>query len=1848
MTTIQYLFEQGQLAEAAYASYIDNAGNLITSDSGVISTLQTEGMSESQATEFATHWRVVGQYATGIQSGDPFWTWNGTGFSATLFESKDNPGQYTFAIRGSKDIDDFKADAGLIFNDGIAPSQVVDMYNYWQSLTHSGVYQAARLEFSSLETATLSALRTLAVNPAAQAAYKAYLASLWAAGAIIDSDALVPKVAHLVFGNSNTLLSDPQLQIGSGILTNVPASIDVAGHSLGGHLAMTFTRLFPSANANAVTTNGLGFKLGNANVDTLLSQLAGAPDFNPTQIQSIYGIAGPEFAAMNSFILQQPGGYDGIFIESGGLGTVGGHSAAQMTDSLAIYALFAKLDPTLNINALDTIDRLLKASANLPANSLEGALASLGKLFGKTYSAVETTRDDLYTTLFDLLENTLFKSLIGKVTTELATADLDTRARNDFSALVSLVTLSPIVLTGSSALLEGALGTAWSTEFSQWQADALLTAEQRAAGQANFSDQYLADRATMLAWLLKGNQQDALSNGQTMFVKTTQPGVSDIWQFTDSASKRTIEVSPTLAQGRHDIYFGDDNGNGFTGGLRSDNLYGGGGNDSLDGSKGNDYLEGNAGNDDLDGSEGRDTLGGGAGNDTLEGGKENDILNGGPGDDSYTFVSGDGRDWIDDPDGNGHIEYDGITLGQATLTYVSANVWQEQIGSNTFTYSLYTRTEGTESYPYLSIQGLDGGMWVKRWQQGQFGITLPDAPAQAIIPVVTLPIETKRSSWYEKDHAIIDASNLAGVAVGAVGDYGEVFGSGKIVGNGQDNRLIGGVGDDWLTGDAGRDTLVANGGNDKLYGGIGDDALSAGDGNDLLDGGSGSDVLSGGHGSDILEGGDGDDFLFGGGSYTAIRSDWAVIPASGPDQAALFDKFIGVLSLADDGADVLDGGAGNDELWGGEGGDMLDGGTGDDLLVGDSEGDYLIGGDGDDKLIGDGAQSANGSYSVLPAYQGNDILDGGAGNDVLAGDGGSDDLYGGDGNDTLSGDAKGVPIEYQGEDFLDGGAGDDKLFGDGKDDRLFGGSGDDELQGDSKHVAPADQGNDFIDGQDGNDDLTGNGGNDTLFGGTGDDMLFGDTDDTPVENRGDDYLDGQEGDDYLRGYEGNDILIGGSGSDDLLAEAGNDALEGNDGEDTLFAGEGDDSLNGGAGTDYMNGGAGDDTYFFATGDSPINAFWRADSVVDSEGRNTIVFENAVAQNLALAWAYYGGHLVIYYGPGDTLLVEGGFAGAVSTYVFADNERLSFTELIGRLYDGVVGSTTGAGQHVLTGGRDNNQIVGLNGGSLFSGGRGNDFLTGDGGGNTYLYGAGDGSDTITDNSKANGFMAANTLRFGAGISSADITLGIGSLLIRAGNSPDNVIHIEGFTPDDVLAQKTIDRFEFADGSVLSYAQLLERGFDLTGNSGNDVLTGTNIGDRIDGMGGDDILRGGAGDDAMLGGAGDDILLGGAGNDTLIGGSGSDALYGGAGDDTLQVAVDGNWSAAFAAFNAGSPGQTGSGELVNISGKARLFDLLDGGSGDDLLQGTSGNDGIFLDDDFSPLPVVMGPRVVGIEAIRTGDGDDVVDLTSNRYAYGNLLLDGGNGNDVLWASAGNDAIEGGSGIDRLYGGAGGDLLAGGTDDDTLNGASGADLLIGGAGNDTITSGAGDDLIAFNQGDGFDTIDVDAGNKTLTLGGGIAYGDLTLRKNGFDLVLDTGNGDAMSFRNWYFGATRRNVLKLQVIAEAMAGFDAASADPLLNRKIEDFDFIGLVGAFDDARTEMPALSTWSLANALTQFHLSASDSAALGGDLAYQYGRHGTLAGIGVGAAQQVLGDAGFGSQAQTLQALAGLPVGGQRLS
>ena len=63
--------------------------------------------------------------------------------------------------------------------------------------------------------------------------------------------------------------------------------------------------------------------------------------------------------------------------------------------------------------------------------------------------------------------------------------------------------------------------------------------------------------------------------------------------------------------------------------------------------------------------------------------------------------------------------------------------------------------------------------------------------------------------------------------------------------------------------------------------------------------------------------------------------------------------------------------------------------------------------------------------------------------------------------------------------------------------------------------------------------------------------------------------------------------------------------------------------------------------------------------------------------------------------------------------------------------------------------------------------------------------------------------------GEGISRDQVKFGKGSLLIDLGAG--DAIHLEGFDPKDPLAAPLIDSIVFADGSVMTYADILEQGF-----------------------------------------------------------------------------------------------------------------------------------------------------------------------------------------------------------------------------------------------------------------------------------------------------------------------------------------------------------------------------------------------------------------------------------------------------
>jgi serralysin len=178
---------------------------------------------------------------------------------------------------------------------------------------------------------------------------------------------------------------------------------------------------------------------------------------------------------------------------------------------------------------------------------------------------------------------------------------------------------------------------------------------------------------------------------------------------------------------------------------------------------------------------------------------------------------------------------------------------------------------------------------------------------------------------------------------------------------------------DGRTGSSANDKIFGEDGNDTISGQSGNDFLLGGAGDDTIDGGDGNDILLGGPGADRLIGGSGEDWA----QYNAATGGVTLSLATGGTGGdALGDTFDGIENVRGSRfADDLTGDAAGNRIMAGAGNDSIDGGGGDDVLFGEAGSDVLTGGGGNDMLHG-GA--------------GADVLIGGGGNDILEGHGGAD------------------------------------------------------------------------------------------------------------------------------------------------------------------------------------------------------------------------------------------------------------------------------------------------------------------------------------------------------------------------------------------------------------------------------------------------------------------------------------------------------------------------------------------------------------------------------------------------------------------------------------------------------------------------------------------------------------------------------------------------------------------------------------------------------------------------------------------------------------------------------------------
>jgi RTX calcium-binding nonapeptide repeat (4 copies) len=639
MTTMQQYFDYSQLSLTAYA--IDLRAGALSATS--VNRLTDAGLTATQIEQLiASGWEVVSQ------SSDA--KYGNTGFSATLFHNTQT-GEYVFANRGTEPgLDDLVfADGWGIATLGLASSQVIDMYRYYKQLITP---QGQAVSYSQDEIQKL-----------------------------YEMGRFYAPLKYGTIGLINDLVTS---DTGLGKIS-ANQTFATTGHSLGGHLSLWLNALIPNNVDHIYTYNGAGQgNLLRSAISLINGVITGTPiTITPdSDVTNLYAYGGAS-------IIAGVGGAVGqnipINIEFKGaidsaINGLYNHSIKQLTDSIAVVNLLNKLDANVTTAKFNDI---FDKSSNKIGESLEGVLDSLRKFFGMTDTTPNDDRTTFYDNLYALQNSVTFQALIGHVTLT-APSTSASAARTDFSAFLSLYYLIPFALKITDAAAESALAAAQGSLYNKWNDDGALTPEQIANGEANFSDQYLADRALMLTWQNKINTEDFVDNTGLGYVTTSGLGL----HFEDKTSGTIIDINKILSNKQNYIFGSNDDDTGTTaisGGTQNDHLYGMGGNDTLNGEDGNDYLEGGAGQDQLNGGKGNDILIGGTDVDILNGGTGNDQLKGGAGVDVYQFTGIYGLDTISDSDGDGKI-----MVGNTLLN--GGKQWAHNVYYNISTQYTYTLT----------------------------------------------------------------------------------------------------------------------------------------------------------------------------------------------------------------------------------------------------------------------------------------------------------------------------------------------------------------------------------------------------------------------------------------------------------------------------------------------------------------------------------------------------------------------------------------------------------------------------------------------------------------------------------------------------------------------------------------------------------------------------------------------------------------------------------------------------------------------------------------------------------------------------------------------------------------------------------------------------------------------------------------------------------------------------------------------------------------------------------------------------------------------------------------------------
>lgn len=713
--------------------------------------------------------------------------------------------------------------------------------------------------------------------------------------------------------------------------------------------------------------------------------------------------------------------------------------------------------------------------------------------------------------------------------------------------------------------------------------------------------------------------------------------------------------------------------------------------------------------------------------------------------------------------------------------------------------------------------------------------------------------------------------------------------------------------------------------------------------------------------------------------------------------------------------------------------------------------------------------------------------------------------------------------------------------------------------------------------------------------------------DVVIENAGEGSDTVETASSFTSGGNIENVTLTGSNAANATGDSGNNVLTGNGAANALTGNAGNDTLVSGGGADTMTGGSGDDTY-----------------VVGSSLAGLALVENA--------------------GEGsDTIQI------AATHTLGTDFENLTLTG------SNAINGTGNAANNRIEGNDGANVLDGLAGADTLIGGAGNDTING--GVNDIMYG-GLGDDTY--------FLTGTSV-------SIDV----------------NIIE-EGTGIDKIISDQSIDLGGYANvvRSVENATLVGTANATLFGHAGNNILIGNDGNNRItDYFGGTDSLDGGLGNDTIIGGV-NSTMVGGVGNDTLIYDKSATTavLKGGAGDDFYDLyygvgTVTENIGEGIDTINMTTTGgQTTYTLAANVENLISGIATITGNGLDNIITGGTSVSGLAGHDTFQAANSAAQTLVGGagndmfkIDAIDTvtesaNEGVDTVVIGATYTLlvnFENLTLNGtsaanGTGNSADNVIAGNsaantldglvgsDILAGQDGNDTLTNASGAGAMDGGTGTDTLNGGSAAEFFAGGMGNDSIQLGSGADIIAFNRGDGADTVVTGAlaGDLGDTLSiGKFDISSIRLNKEGSDLVVKiVGTSDAVRLKDWYVSASHHSVKTLQWMVDSNLGsYAPGSGDTLRDTKVKTFNFESIVGQFDAALVANPSLTNWAPPTTVYQSTLqSSSDTMAIGGALTSLYAKDGMLQNVDRDVALGLIGNAGFGTTAQSTSNGAGSPL------